>query len=182
MTPCPDPELAAWHALVSAPTDPPPTVVWAVVQDRAGTALPRDYCHYIDCFGLGCVNEVFWVLHPDGHPDRLNLFDQWAACADPAATSRLLTPPPHALGRIAGGLLPCAVDEDAGILYWYTAAADPDDWTVVYRDEDGGAWLHYSVGLVAFLHTVFTGGFPELGYQEAGFIGRTTTFERDPFA
>lgn len=169
----------AWTALVVPAPDPPPTVDWAAVHERAGTALPRDYRAHVDRFGPGCVNRLLWVLHPDG-PGELGLFDQWAWAAEPASAQGLV-PPPHPLGRL-GGLLPCAVDEDAGTLYWHTAAPDPDDWTLVHRSEDGDGWLPIPLGLVEFLHRVFTGRFPGLGYAEAGFVGPSTTVERAPFA
>lgn len=150
--------LADWAALVPPPDRAPTPVDWAA---QPGP-LPRDYRAYIDTYGLGSVNQLFWVLHPDGVPDRLNLAAQWAAAGDPAVP--LLTPPPP------GRLLPCAIDEDGGILHWQADDPDPDRWTVVYRDEDGDSWLPYGLGLVAFLHAVFTGALPELGYGEAGFL------------
>lgn len=171
---------AAWQKLVAPARDPSPVVDWVVVQERAGTALPRDYRAYVDRYGLGCLNRLLWVLHPDGRPGNLNLFDEWAWAADPAA-ARGLVPPPHPLGRL-GGLLPCAVDEDSGTLYWHTAALDPDDWTLVHRCEDGDGWLPIPLGLVEFLHGVFTGRIPDLGYGPAGFVGPSTTFDRNPFA
>lgn len=170
----PDP-LARWLELVPPPSPPPAPVDWSALGP-----LPRDYRGYIDTYGLGCVNGLFWVLHPDGAPDRLNLAAQWAAARDPATARNLLTPPPYPLG-VPGGLLPCAVDEDAGILYWHAAGPDPDGWTVVYRDEDGDSWLPYPLSLVGFLLAVFTGGLPELGYAEAGYVSGPIRFERDPF-
>lgn len=160
--------LDAWRELVPPP-GPPAPVDWAAVQARLGRALPADYRAYIDTYGLGCVNDLYWVLHPDGSPDRLNLGDQWAAEPGP-----LLTPPPYEVGR---ELLPCAIDEDAGILYWHATGADPDTWTVVYRDEDGDAWRPYELGLVAFLHAVFIGALPDLGYAEAGYLGTPIRFD-----
>lgn len=176
----PDP-LARWVSLIP-PDQAPAPVDWAAVHDRLGTALPRDYRGYVDTYGLGCVNGLFWVLHPDAGPERLDLAGQWAAARDPAAARNLLSPPPYPLGQLPGGLLPCAVDEDAGILYWHAATADPDGWTVVYRDEDGDSWLPYPLSLVGFLLAVFTGGLPELGYAKAGYVSGTVRFERDPYA
>jgi hypothetical protein len=150
-------------ALVPPPERPPPPVDWAAVQARLGTALPADYRDYVDTYGLGCVGGLYWVLHPDGRPDRLNLGAQWAAEPGP-----LLTPPP-------GRLLPCAVDEDAGVLHWDPAHPDPDRWTVVYRDEDGDSWLAYDLGLVDFLRAVLTGAL-DLGYAAAGYRTDTPAF------
>jgi hypothetical protein len=166
-----------WTELVPPPGRPDP-VDWAAVQASLGTALPADYKAYVDTYGLGCVGELFWVLHPAGTPDRLNLGDQWAAAREPAP---LLTPPPRPLGRVPG-LLPCAIDEDGGVLHWHADGPDPDRWTVVYRDEDGGAWQPYDLGLVGFLLAVFTGDLPELGYAEAGYLTRPPTFTPNPFA
>jgi hypothetical protein len=149
--------------LVPPPEPAPDPVDWAAVQGRLGTALPSDYRAYIDTYGLGCVGDLFWVLHPAGTPDRLNLAAQWTAAPGP-----LLTPPPYPIGL--GGLLPCATDEDAGLLYWHASAPDPDAWTVVYRDEDGDSWLPYPMALVPFLHAVLTGARPELGYEAAGYL------------
>lgn len=174
--------LARWTELVPPPDPPPDPVDWDAVHHRLGTAVPHDYRAYIDTYGLGCINDLYWVLHPHGAPDRLDLADQWAAARDPAAGRRLLTPPPYPLGQLPGGLLPCAVDEDAGILYWHTDPPDPDQWTVVYRDEDGDSWLPYRLTLVPFLHAVFTGGLPELGYQDAGYLTPTIRFDPNPFA
>lgn len=165
----------------AAPTSPPPRVDWGEVQDRAGTGLPADYRDHVDRYGPGCVNELFWVLHPAGTPDLLNLFDQWRAATDPSAADRLQAPPPRPLGR-PGGLLPCAVDEDCGVLYWDTAAPRPDDWTVVHRDEDGGQWLPHPLGLVAFLRAVLAGRLPGLGFEDAGFVTPTATFRSVPVA
>ena len=172
---------AGWTGLVPPPDPPPDPVDWAAVTRRLGTRLPADYRAYVDTYGLGCVGGLFWVLHPDGAPDRLNLADQWAAARDPAAGARLLTAPPYPLGRVPGGLVPCAVDEDAGLLYWHTGPPDPDRWTVVYRDEDGDSWLPYPLGLVGFLRAVVTGGLPELGFGAAGYFADGVRFERDPF-
>lgn len=162
--------LTGWTALVPPPAPPAP-VEWDGVQRALGTLLPRDYRAYVNTYGLGCVGDLYWVLHPYGTPDRLNLGAQWAAARAPQP---LLTPPPYELGT---ALLPCAVDEDAGILYWHAAGPDPDAWTVVYRDEDGDSWLPYPLGLVPFLHALFTGRLPELGYPDLptppGFTPRT---------
>jgi hypothetical protein len=160
------------------PSPQPPPVDWGAVHRRLGTALPSDYRAYIDAYGLGCINELFWVLHPYGTPDRLNLLEQWAV-QDPGA---LLSPPPYPLGQVPGGLVPCAVDEDAGVLYWHTGGPDPERWTVVYRDEDGDAWRPYDLGLVPFLGAVFAGTLPELGYQAAGYLTGPVHFDPRPFA
>jgi hypothetical protein len=169
--------LARWAQLVPPPDPPPDPVDWDTVHRRLGTTLPADYRAYVDTYGLGCINDLYWVLHPAGTPDRLNLADQWAATADPGP---LLTPPPYPLGQHPGGLLPCAVDEDGGILYWHADPPDPDRWTVLYRDEDGDSWLPYPYGLVGFLYAVFTGQLPELGYHDAGYLTPTTRFVRAP--
>ena len=174
--------LILWSNLVPPPDPRPQAVDWEAVHLRLGTVLPRDYRGYVDLYGIGCVNELYWVLHPDGVPGRLNLFAQLTATRDLAAEDVLLTPPPVPLGLLPGGLLPCAVDEDAGVLYWHADASDPDLWTVVYRDEDGGDWMRFSAGLVAFLYAVFTGGLPDLGYGEAGYLGSPVRFESNPFA
>lgn len=166
-----------WTELVPPPAQAPAPVDWAAVQGALGTGLPADYRAYVDTYGLGCVNELFWVLHPHGTPDRLNLADQWVASREPVP---LLTPPPQPLGRVPG-LLPCAVDEDGGVLHWHADQPDPDRWTVVYRDEDGGAWLPYPLGLVDFLLAIVTGGLPELGYAEAGFVTPNPRFDANPF-
>jgi hypothetical protein len=156
--------LAAWTALVPPPDPAPPPVDWAAVHAALGTALPADYRGYVDTYGLGCVGDLFWVLHPHGHPDRLDLAAQWAAPPGP-----LLTPPP-------GPVRPCAVDEDAGILYWDVRRPDPDAWTVVYRDEDGDRWVPYELGLTGFLLGVFTRTL-DLGYAEAGYLDGPPAFE-----
>ena len=166
--------LAELVALVPPPDRPPVPVDWAGVERRLGTALPRDYRAYVDTYGPGCLGDLFWVLHPAGTPDRLDLAAQWAAAREPAA---LLTPPPHPLGVLPGGLLPCAVDEDAGILYWHAADADPDGWTVVYRDEDGDSWLPYRLALVPFLVAVLSGDLPDLGYADAGYLDAAPRFD-----
>lgn len=170
--------LGPWAALVPPPEPAPDPVDWDAVHRRLGTALPADYRAYVDAYGLGCVNDLYWVLHPDGVPDRLDLADQWAAARRPAP---LLSPPPHPLGQVPGGLLPCAVDEDAGVLYWHADQPDPDRWTVVYRDEDGDSWLPFALSLVPFLEAVFTGRLPELGYADAGHLTPTIRFDPDPF-
>ena len=83
-------------------------------------------------------------------------------------------------GEVRGGLVPRAVDEDGGVLYWHTSSSDPGQWTVVYRDEDGDAWRPYGVGLIAFLHEVFTGALPELGYAAADYLTRPVRFDPRP--
>jgi hypothetical protein len=171
-----DTAFMRWRELVPPPRPPEP-VDWSAVHDRLGTALPGDYRAYIDTYGLGCVNELYWVLHPLGSPDRLNLIDQWAM-REPGP---LRTPPPYPLGLVPGGLVPCAVDEDAGVLYWHISSPDPEQWTVVYRDEDGDAWRPHDLGLVPFLHAVFTGGLPELGYEPAGYLTQPIHFDPQPF-
>ncbi|MEV6492853.1 hypothetical protein AB0M20_30160, partial [Actinoplanes sp. NPDC051633] len=110
------------------------------------------------------------------------LGDQWIAAREAARYEPLLTSPPYPLGQRAGGLLPCAIDEDGGILYWHADGPDPDRWTVVYRDEDGGAWVAFRITLVPFLYAVFSGGLPELGYEEAGYLTRPVRFDRNPFS
>lgn len=138
-----------------------------------GTSLPDDYRGYLDAYGLGCINGLYWATHPHAQVDRLNLLTQWAV-RDPGP---LLTPPPHPLGLVPGGLVPCAVDEDGGVLYWHANSPDPNRWTVVYRDEDGDAWRPYGLGLVAFLYEVFTDALPELGYAAAGYLTRPLSFD-----
>lgn len=168
-----------WTALVAPPLPPPAPVDWAALHRDLGTELPRDYRAYVDTYGLGCVGRLYWVLHPYGTPDQLDLGRSWAWAREPQP---LETPPPLPLGRVPGGLLPCAVDEDAGVLYWDARPSDPDRWTVVSRDEDGGSWMPFPLGLVEFLLAVFTGGLPELHHAEAGFLAGVPRFEHDPFA
>lgn len=159
--------VARWAAMVAPPSAGPVAVSWPDVEARLGTRLPSDYRWLVDVYGAGVVGDVYWVLHPLG-PTGIDLERTWRWERSPEASRHFRLPPPHPIGPLDGGLLPCALDEDAGVLYWHAATADPDRWTVVLRDEDADTWTALPLTLVEFLVELFAGRLPQLGFDTAG--------------
>jgi hypothetical protein len=60
--------------LVAPPAQPTEAPVdWAAFEESIGLRLPSDYKGYIDSYGTGCVNGLFWVRHPTTARSGLSL-------------------------------------------------------------------------------------------------------------
>lgn len=169
-----DPTFTRWRSLVPPPP-PPAAVPWPAVEAACGTALPSDYRDYVDTYGVGVVGDLYWVLHPLGPPNP-HLRAAWVEERRPEAARTFRTPPPYPLGDVAGGLLPCALDEDAGVLYWHASHHDPDRWTMVLRDEDADSWISLPMRLVEYLLALFERRLPQVGFDAAGYTDAQPTF------
>ncbi|MEV6490621.1 hypothetical protein AB0M20_18615, partial [Actinoplanes sp. NPDC051633] len=64
----PDDALARLIDLVPPPSPGPAPVDWDAVDRQVASPLPSDYRAYVSRYGLGCINGLYWVLHPHGTP------------------------------------------------------------------------------------------------------------------
>jgi hypothetical protein len=173
--------LRRWQELVAGPAEPNETPVdWSAFEASIGLPLPTDYKGYIDTYGTGCINGLFWVRHPTTDRSPLRLVGANVGDDDPDF-SNLLLPPPYPLGLGYDRLLLCADSEDYDQLFWHTSGDDPDRWGVVLGDSAGQSWEPYDMTMVEFLLAVFSNEL-DLGLAEAGYVGDTITFHPDPYA
>ena len=148
----------------------------AAFESSIGLRLPSDYKAYIDEYGVGCINECFWVRHPTAAKGAFNLLrapeEYDGPQDDEEFLSTHLTVPPLPLGVGRDRLMLCA-DSDGGEfqLYWQTTDDDPDRWPVVLGNDDGDGWDLYDLTMVEFLLALFTHQLPELAsWAEAGYV------------
>jgi hypothetical protein len=173
--------LARWRDLVAPPAQPTEQPVdWAAFEESIGLRLPGDYKGYIDTYGTGCVNDLFWVRHPTTTRNGLGLIGANAGAEDDDV-SNLLLPPPHRLGFGHDRLVLCADSENNDQLFWHTDGDDPDRWGTVLGDSAGQAWDPYDMTMMEFLLALFTNEL-DLGFAEAGYVRDTIEFNPDPYA
>jgi hypothetical protein len=123
---------------------------WDGVERVLGTALPGDYKRFINVYGTGDFNDLFYVYNPFSGVDRRNLL--WQAGV-PGSLEK-----DEELGRVypldsdseyfhlmraswpdldlpelypePGGLLPLGGDKNGGFAFWAAEGA-PDEWPLV---------------------------------------------------
>jgi hypothetical protein len=166
--------LARFRELVPPPAelDEPP-VDWAAVEETLGMRLPADYKGYIDTYGVGSVNGLFWVRRAGTRHENVDLL---TGTDDEPNLDLFLVPPPYPMGAGPDRLFQCAFSEADDELYWHTVG-DPDAWPVVLTHSTGDAWLPYDMTLVEFLLALYTGELEDLGYAEAGYLESPLEFQ-----
>jgi hypothetical protein len=171
-----------WRQAVTSAAEPAGEAVdWDAFESSIGLRLPSDYKAYIDAYGVGSINELLRVRHPTAEKGAYNLIkapDDWNSPEDEELYRRThLTMPPLPLGVGRHRLMLCA-DGEGGQLYWNTTDDDPDRWPVVLGDTSGQAWIDYDLTMIEFLLALFTGQLPDLGFEEAGYVGDEIVIER----
>ncbi|MFE6904418.1 hypothetical protein ACFVFJ_47890 [Streptomyces sp. NPDC057717] len=115
------PDGASWAEKLRIVTGwepiPGPRVDWPAIEADLGTRLPNDYKEVVDLFGAGSFDEYFELAVPGGIGTSRN---PWK---------------PYLPDLASDGLLPWGWSEYELGLFWWTDAADPDEWTVVTQSE-----------------------------------------------
>ncbi len=108
--------------------------LWEAAEKHLGVALPTDYKAFLDLYGPGSFDHLFWLVRPvEG--TQVELEQIWSMSArqhldDPERTPFPFHPHP-------GGLIQWGGDGDGTMYYFLPEEEDPDDWRVVVETEEG---------------------------------------------
>jgi len=172
-----------WRQLVPPPDEPADNenLDWEFEQSHVNVRLPDDYRAYIDTYGFGYVNRLFYVLHSSTERPAGNLGDTADGQGSVEGLSTLLRPPPHAWPGIGPDrLVACAMSANGDVAYWYTSGPEPGEWPIVLRDRNGARWRTYPVSLVELLLGIYTGTVDDR-FATAGYLKAPIRFETQPF-
>ena len=146
---------------------------WQDARQQIGTAFPRDYRQFIDCYGGGFIIEPAtsfdWIIGgicrlprragwPGGFGDVLHhqrtqlrpLFEGTDARHWGSECPYIAYPEP-------GGLLQWGQHVIGDMFFWDTADPDPDRWTVVMFARGPAETIRYDGGMVDFMIDVLSG-------------------------
>jgi hypothetical protein len=167
--------MMSLHALTriveppAKPLDVPRPEDWAAVEAKIGTALPSDYKHFVQTFGLGKLSDFIWIYNPFTRYKYVNLVAQISMQRDvlrevkkqPGAV-------PFNIFPEIGGLLPLGGTDNGNTLFWLTRGS-PEHWRIAINEARGPEWNTFKLDLTSLLAallsrkircTVFPDDFP----------------------
>jgi hypothetical protein len=136
---------------------PPPSITvntinpeqWPPIERELGTSLPDDYKQLWAQYGHVTFFEYLGLLNPlnpkSGLIGRQREFHDWYS----NQSSFVVWP-------ASGGLLNVGADEDCHLLFWVTKGA-PNEWPVVYFDDNMQVYEYYPYSLTSFLSRFLLG-------------------------
>ncbi|GAB3275578.1 hypothetical protein GCM10027589_00840 [Actinocorallia lasiicapitis] len=151
--------------LIGLPIRPRVSFDWEGISEDYGIGFPSDYKDLMETYPTLLFYDFLMIIPIEG-PGRIWRFLErlqegidgnlpvGPEYVPPAET------PGEPVGRFAvypepGGLFPWAHTENEQIVCWLTGP-EPDLWTVVVFNEDGG-WWHYRGSTTSFLYETMTG-------------------------
>ena len=164
----------------SSPVDAGKPDQWQDVERALGTALPTDYKQFVNAYGSGEFNDLFWIYNPfsgvecmnllweAGVPDslendeelgRVYRLDSWLdhyyglRCEYPEKCPLPPFPEP-------GGLLPLGGDSNGGSVCWLTVGG-PDAWPIIRIPHGLFPVERHEMPLVRFLVLWLSGELPQ---------------------
>lgn len=141
---------------------------FAIVERELGVALPSDFKRLIQSYGSGQWQDFWYVLNPFSANRYLNLVQQAtvlrpAACStlDAERTGRESEPAsyPHLIYPEPGGILPWAVTDNGGRLFWITAGP-PAHWRTVYYADRSPDFESYNISCTQLVYGAVSGELP----------------------
>ena len=137
-------------------------VDWPAVETEFGLTLPADFKRLMDRFPSGWFCSFFEVYSPEGEDvsgsmfhseltQRLERIRDWVAL-DPS-------PVPYPVHPEPGGIIPWGGSASGNSFFWLPGGRRPDEWTVVFCDDEFSQWGEYPGPASAFLLDVLTGAF-----------------------
>lgn len=140
---------------------------FATVEHRLGTMLPSDYRRLILAYGDGVWQGFWYLLNPFSRNKNLNLLDQvsltdpdfgslWAEREIRRASSESY---PFPIWPEPGGILPWAVTDNGGRLFWLTSGP-PSRWSTVYYPSRDSEFETYGLPVGEILWGAISGELP----------------------
>ncbi|MEV6238970.1 SMI1/KNR4 family protein [Lentzea sp. NPDC051838] len=131
---------------------------WQEAERRLGFVFPEDYKRLMTVFGTGLFDDFVALVSPAEDEVAFDEFERDFAEALELAGERVARGTlPHRLFPQPGGLIPWGGAGDGVTLFWRTDSGGPDDWTVVYCDDDFSRWEEYQGDTSAFLLDLLAG-------------------------
>ncbi|MFF3774503.1 SMI1/KNR4 family protein [Streptomyces sp. NPDC002232] len=132
---------------------------WAEVEHAIGWALPADYKELVRRYGGSNWDDYLYVLEP-GCPNHHYDLLVWARNqAEDLEDLWEFEKKPVELEAEGVRVVPWAVTDNGGCLYWLVApGVPPERWTVMVNEARGGRWEHFAVSCTRFLADILDGG------------------------
>jgi hypothetical protein len=167
---------------------PPPTAdlpPWSEARREIGFSFPADFRDFVDVYGVGSVDDEFYVFAPSLKPAEHGRsagfpgFLEWTtrglgrSVADMRENALVLGNEesfPYPIYPEVGGLILFALNGNGDMCFWDSRAADPDDWTVVIYVQSARLWVPFDGCMADLLVAAVHRQLPEapflLGFNE----------------
>jgi hypothetical protein len=116
--------------------------VWPEIEAKLGTRLPDDYKAYVNRYGSGGFYNFLGISSP--FTPRNDLVTTFQECRQYFSQDFFPVFPD------LGGLLSVGADENGNTLFWLTNG-EPNQWPLVYMDDDFVEYDLYEMSLTEFL-------------------------------
>jgi hypothetical protein len=125
---------------------------WRRIQQEIGTAIPNDYCSFIERYGSGGIDGWLYFFNPFAASKYTNLQRQISARLGALREIRREFPRyvPFPVYPEKGGVLPWGCTGNGDTLYWVTTGK-PSDWSVCINEGRGPDWDVFAESMTGFL-------------------------------
>jgi hypothetical protein len=122
---------------------------WRDGEASLGTGLPEDYKQFIRLYGTGAIGKMpVWVFN--ALTQQMKDYNEVVQDAYGKLFEDSPELLPYPLFPRPGGLLYWGATGNGDYLHWLTSGP-PNEWTVVVHDFGDMEFMHFNMGMVAFL-------------------------------
>ena len=135
------------------------TEEWDEIQKKHNVIFPSDYIEFIDCYGLGAVDDFLWIYSPWTNNKYLNFFEGGKRALEAYEVCKKEYPNdfPFLSYPKKEGLLPFGVTDNGDNFYWLYTSENPDSWKIIIYKDRSEEYLEYNLSLTEFLVSFLKG-------------------------
>lgn len=149
-------QLNELEKIMSAPSCAGGPRSWESVEKSLDIELPNDYKQFVEKYGVGWIGDFLLVLDPNSVIDRYNLVKASSELLSNYHSSKESFPQyySHTIFDGSDGIFPCAITENADVIYWQYINGEPKNM-VVYNAR-GGDYYSVESTLTDFIYNILT--------------------------
>ncbi|SDP74497.1 SMI1/KNR4 family protein [Selenomonas ruminantium] len=135
------------------------TKEWEEIQMLHNVRFPSDYIEFIDCYGLGAIDDFLWIYSPWSNNKYLNFFKSGKSALEAyeACKNEFPNEFPFLSYPKLEGLLPFGATDNGDNFYWLNTSENPDLWKIIIYKDRSEEYLEYNLSLTEFLVSFFKG-------------------------